>query len=226
MLRALALVALLTTTAHADAPKTSLATETPEAGWQHTGFRVGLGLAVGQLVGLRGPPSGHLIGAQLHAGLRLDETWSIYATFEYARAKESGGLSGLRFAGTLDPTWHVTPHVALAVGLGFGGIVEGRTGRTDADPLGSTLDTSYTFPDARHPIASCSGAGVAGLARATYSHVLGPRAATMIELEIIGQETACTDDSGKVEPDTARPILRHQYWAHAGATLLWGVSWR
>src|SRR5262249_55552053 len=124
------------------------------------------------------------------------------------------------------PTWHVTPSLAVAIGFGFGGIVEGRTGRMDVDPLGSTLDTTYTFADASTPLPSCSGVGAAALARGEWSYVLGPRSATVVSLDIVGQYTECVDRTGRVEPDTARPIERRQFWPHAGAALSWGVTWR
>ncbi len=207
-------------------PRLSLPTQADRDAWRTSGFRLGLGLVYGRLVGLRGAPSGRLIGPTVRVGLRLDPSWSILASFQYAAASQPGGLSGLRFAGTLDPTWHVTPSISLAVGLGFGGIVEGRTGRMDADPLPSTLDTSYTFPDARHPVASCSGVGVAGLARAEWAYVLGPRAQTSVALEVVGQWTGCVDDTHRVEPDTGTAIVRRQWWPHTGVTLAWGIAWR
>ena len=207
-------------------PRLSLPTAADRVAWQTSGFRLGLGLVYGQLTGLRGAPSGRMIGATIRAGLRLDASWSILTSFEYALARKSGGLSGLRFAGTLDPTWHLTPSLSIAVGFGFGGIVEGTTGRADADPLPSTLDTSYTFPNARHPVASCSGVGVAGLARVEWTYVLGPRAQTGVSLEAVGQWTGCVDDTGRVEPDTGVAIVRRQWWAHTGVTLGWGIMWR
>lgn len=207
-------------------PRLSLPTQADRDAWRTTGFRLGLGLVYGRLIGLGGAPSGRLIGPTVRIGLRLDERWSILASFQYAAASQPGGLSGLRFAGTLDPTWHVTPSLSLAAGLGFAGIVEGRTGRMDADPLPSTLDTSYTFPDARHPVASCSGVGVAGLARAEWAYVLGPRAQTSVALEVVGQWTACVDDTNRVEPDTGTAIVRRQFWPHTGVTLAWGIAWR
>jgi hypothetical protein len=204
----------------------SLPTEADRTAWQNSGFRLGLGVVYGQLMGLRGAPSGALLGATVRVGLRLDEHWSIVTSFEYAQAKSPRGLSGLRFAGTLDPTWHVTPSFSLAVGFGFGGIVEGRTGRMDADPLPSTIDTSYTFPDARTPIASCSGVGAAGLARAEWAYVLGVRTQTSVSLELIGQWTGCVDDTNRIESDTGTAIVRRQWWPHTGFTLGWGIAWR
>ena len=207
-------------------PRLSLPTQADRTAWQNSGFRLGLGVVYGRLVGLRGAPSGRLIGPTIRVGLRLDEGWSILASFQYASASTRGGLSGLRFAGTIDPTWHVTPSLGFAVGFGFGGIVEGRTGRRDAEPLPSTIDTSYTFPSARTPVASCSGVGAAGLVRVEWTYVLGPRAQTGVSLEVVGQWTGCVDDTNRVEPDTGTAIVRRQWWPHTGATLGWGITWR
>ena len=206
--------------------KLSLPTEGDRIAWTRPGFRLGLGLAYGEFAGLRGAPSGRLLGAVVHSGLRLDADWSLIASFDYARASSAAGISGLRFAGTIDPTWHVTRSFSLAFGFGFGGIVEGHTNRPDVDPLPGTLDSSYTFPSSRTPLPSCSGVGAAGLVRAEYTWVIGPRSSTHVELEAIGQYTQCVDPTGVVEPDTAQPIVRTQYWPNAGATLSWGFTWR
>lgn len=207
-------------------PKLSLPVEADREAWARSGFRFGMGLVYGQLHGLDGAPSGRLRGFLLRLGIRLDADWSVYTSFQYALASSPGGLSGLRFAGTLDPTWHVTPHLSLAVGVGFGGIVEGGTSRADIAPLPSTLDTSYTFPSANPPLPSCSGVGVAGLGRAEWAIVLGPRSATSFIVEAIGQWTGCVADTGRVEPDTGQAIVRRQWWPHVGATAAWGISWR
>jgi hypothetical protein len=208
-------------------PKLSLATEADRVAWRRPGFRLGVGFSYGELHGLRGAPSGRLLGPTLRLGIRLDESWSLLASFQYAQASRDKGLSGLRFAGTLDPTWHVTPSLSLAFGLGFGGIVEGRRARDmDASPAADTLETSYTFPDASSPIASCSGVGVAALARAEYALVLGPRTELTVAAEFVGQWTGCVDDSGNVEPDTGQAIERRQWWPHIGGTLNAGFAWR
>jgi len=207
-------------------PRLSLPTAADRAAWQTSGFRLGLGLVYGRFVGLRGAPSGRLLGPTIRIGVRLDDRWSVLASFQYASASKSGGLSGLRFAGTLDPTWHVTPSLSVALGFGFGGIVEGRTGRMDAGPLPSTIDTSYTFPDASPPIASCSGVGAAGLARVEWTFVIGPRSQAGIAIEAVGQWTGCVDDTNRVEPDTGTAIVRRQWWPHTGATIAGGITWR
>ncbi len=208
------------------APRLSLPTASDREAWQRSGFRLGLGAVYGQLTGLRGAPSGRLIGGALRVGLRLDAQWSIITSFQYAVASAPRGLSGLRFAGTVDPTWHVTRHLSLAIGGGFGGIVEGNTGRMDPSPLPGTLESSYTFPDVRTPLAQCVGVGVAGLARVEWAYVLGPRTQTAFTLEVLGQATGCVDESDQIEPDTGAVIARRQWWPHTGVTLGWGITWR
>jgi len=207
-------------------PKLSLPTEADRDAWLRSGFRLGLGVAYGRLRGLDHAPNGNLLGVLVRLGLRLDADWSVLASFQYLRAQAAGGLSGLRFAGTLDPTWHATRHLSLAVGLGFGGIVEGNTGRPDVDPLPGTLSSSYTLPSGSPPLPSCSGVGVAGLGRVGWSAVLGPRSSLNVDLEGIGQRTGCVQDTGRVEPDTAKAIVRRQWWPHVGATVDLGITWR
>jgi hypothetical protein len=207
-------------------PRLSLPTETDRAAWRRPGFRLMLGFGYGALWGLGGAPSGRLLGPSVRAGVRLDQSWSLFVAFQYLYASSTGGLSGLRYSGTLEPTWHVTDRLSLTVGLGFGGIVEGSTGRTNPDPQPSTLETSYTFPDAHTPLPSCSGVGVTGLGRAEYLLVLGPRSSTGLALEVYGQWTGCVEDTGRVEPDTARPIVRRQWWPHVGLSLAWVIAWR
>jgi hypothetical protein len=207
-------------------PKLSLPTEADRDAWRHSGFRMGLGAEYGDMVGLEGAPSGRLLGFLLRLGARLDPDWSLLASLQYTRASTAGGLSGLRFSGTIDPTWHVTQHLSLAVGLGFGGIIEGSTSRSDVTPLPGTLASSYTFPSSSPPLPSCTGLGVAGLARAEWTIVLGPRSATSFALEGLGQWTGCVDDTGHVDLDTGQAIVRRQWWPHSGGTLQWMLTWR
>jgi hypothetical protein len=217
---------LLAGVAHAD--ETSLALEDAAHAWQRPGFRITLAMPYGEMLGLRGAPSGNLLGGAIRAGLRLDEDWSALVTFQYelARTRDPAALGGFRFSGTIDPTWHVDDNLSLAVGLGFGGIIESDRDRPDPEPTGNTLETSYTFPDARMPIASCTGVGVAALARAEWSYVLSARTAATVAFEAFGQWTGCVDEVGRVEPDTGAAIVRRQWWAHTGGTLSIGVTFR
>jgi hypothetical protein len=207
-------------------PKLSLATEADRDAWRRPGFRMGLGVSYGELIGLEGAPSGRLLGFLLRLGARLDPDWSLLASLQYARASTAGGLDGLRFSGTLDPTWHATSHLSLAVGLGFGGIVEGSTSRPEIAPLPGSLSSSYTFPSASPPLPTCSGVGVSALARAEWTIVLGPRSTTSFALEAVGQWTGCVDDTGQIDVDTGQSIVRRQWSPHTGGTLQWGFTWR
>ncbi|HEY3353086.1 MAG TPA: hypothetical protein VGQ83_07570 [Polyangia bacterium] len=205
-------------------PRLSLPTETDRAAWHKPGFRLALGLAYGGLAGIDGAPTGQVVGPLVRFGVRLDQSWSLQASLQYHYAMR--GLSGIRFAGTVEPTWHATDRLTVALGLGFGGIVENATSRADPTPLPSTLDTSYTFPSARTPVPSCNGVGVAGLVRGEYLVVIGPRSATGLALELGAQWTGCVQDTSRLEPDTATAIVRRQWWPHLGASLAWVIAWR
>jgi hypothetical protein len=207
-------------------PKLSLPTEADRDAWRRSGFRMGLGAEYGDMVGLEGAPSGRLLGFLLRLGVRLDPDWSLLTSLQYARVSSAGGLSGLRFAGTLDPTWQITQHLSVSVGLGFGGIIEGSTSRADVTPLPSTLASSYTFPSSSPPLPSCTGLGVTGLTRAEWTIVLGPRSATSLAFEAIGQWTGCVDDTGHVDLDSGQPIVRRQWWPHTGGSIQWIITWR
>jgi hypothetical protein len=207
-------------------PRLSLPTDGDRAVWKKPGFRFGLGLAYGRLFGIKGPPNAQLIGPTIRAGIRLDERWSLMGSFQYLYATGTAGARGLRYAGTIEPTWHATEHLNLGVGLGFGGLVGPISNRPDPTPKGDTLDASYTFPDARTPLQSCDGVGVTGLLRAEWLVVLGPRSSTGLALETDGQWTGCVDDTGNLDPDTATPIVRRQWWAHFGTSLAWVILWR
>lgn len=208
--------------------KLSLPTESDRSAWRTAGFRMQLGINYGQLIGLVGAPSGTLRGAVIRIGARLDEAWSLLTSLQYAAATEVGGLSALRFAGTIDPTWHATDHVDVAVGLGFGGIVEaGNTGRPELDAaLRASLVDSYTLTNARKPLAACTGIGTAGLMRIGWTAVLSELSSTSIALQVDGQWTACQDNLRLVEPDTAEPAYRRQWWPHVGGSLAWLLGWR
>jgi hypothetical protein len=207
-------------------PRLSLPTESDRAVWKKPGFRFGLGLVYGRLFGINGPPNAQLIGPSIRFGIRLDESWSLMGSFQYLYATGTAGTRGLRYAGTIEPTWHASEHLNLGVGIGFGGLVGPISNRPDPHPLGASLSASYTFPDARTPLQSCDGVGVAGLLRAEWMLVLGPRSSTGLALETDGQWTGCVSDSGNLESDTAAPIVRRQWWAHFGTSLAWVILWR
>ncbi len=209
--------------------KLSLPTEEDSAAWLQPGFRLQLATGFESMRGIGGTPGAKMIPIVLRVGARLDRDWSLFASFQFADSgwSKAGDYSGLRFLGTLDPTWHITDRLDIAFGFGFGGFAGGSTGLADPNAeQKAALVANYTFPNARTPLTSCSGVGVAGLLRATYMWVLGPLSATGFALQTDGQWTACVESVGRVEPDTAQPIVRRQWWSNAGGSLTWVISWR
>ncbi len=217
--------------------KLSLPTESDRQAWKSTGFRILLGWDYGWLYGLSGAPGGRGNGVVIRFGLRVDQDWSLLMNFAYGSVAaapvssgygtSSTGLAGLRWTGTLDPTWHVTDNLQLAMGFGFAGITEGRSGRQEpnADQL-KVLASSYTMTKTYPPVSSCSGTGVAALLRAEYLFVLGPMLTTGATAQVDGQWTACVETAVNIETDTGQPITRRQWWPHYGGSLGWVVGWR
>ena len=207
--------------------KLSLPTEEDAAAWLNPGFRLQLAVGYGLLHGLGGAPSWTLLPFQVRIGTRLDAAWSLFGNFQFSALRSNNAFTGLRFAGTLDPTWHVTDHLDLALGVGFGGLVESSTSRAVPNPdQRNTLVAPYTFPDAKTPLSACSGIGVASHARAAYLWVLGPLSTTGVAVQVDGQWTACVETVGPVEPDTARSITRRQWWGDVGGSVQWVIGWR
>ena len=206
--------------------KLSLPTQEDASAWRDTGFRLELGMAYGLFEGVFGAPSGTLLGPTVRVGTRVDALWSLLASLQYQSITSIGGINGLRYSGTLDPVLHVGDHLQFALGLGFGGIVEAGSRRPDSFPSDFTnLSDSYTYLSAKTPLPSCTGVGIVGLARVAWQQVLGPLSALTAFAEFHGQHTACEQRIGRVDPDTARPFFRRQYWfnvaAQAGLTVGW-----
>lgn len=206
--------------------KLSLPTQSDRAAWLTPGFRVQMGGGYGTWHGLSGAPSGSLLAYIVRVGARLDADWSLVSSLQLARINY-GDHSGLRYVGTVDPTWHATESLEFAVGFGFSGIVEGNTGRVDPDAVQkASLVSSYTLPNTYPPVPSCDGTGTAALARAAWNIVLGPMSAGSLAIEFDGQWTVCSDRLGQVEPDTAKTNYRRQWWPHMGGTIAWLFAWR
>ena len=55
--------------------------------------------------------------------------------------------SGGRFVASVEPTWHLTPYLAVGLGLGYAGLISASSGGLGppADP--NLLDQSYTYLD-------------------------------------------------------------------------------
>jgi hypothetical protein len=198
----------------------SLPSESERAAWRRSGFRLGLGVLYGVLQG-DGLPDSSMTGLVIRPGIRLDADWSIYLPLQYAALS-----SGARFVASVEPTWHITPYLAVGAGLGYGGLISVLTGG-EGPPLDlDHLDQSYTYPDSRIPLSECNGVGLAAHGRVELGYVLGPRSRTHLAVEAFRQWTGCEQGIGVVDPYTGTENLRRQFWADTGLTLAWGIEWR
>lgn len=216
------IVALLVTADDAEPEfKPSLEIESPEEAWIESGLRVGLGYAFDRVIGDGVSPGGVHHSALLRLGARLDENWSLLGTFRYG--VRFGPTGGLRFGGTIEPTWHVTDELSLAVGAGIGGFIIPATGAPTPTPQ---IVATYTVPSSGPLIGACQGAGLLALARAEYTFFVSQLFATGPSLQLDAQWTSCTQRLGRSDPDTAEAIDLQQYWTSYGVSLAWIVWWR
>ncbi len=158
------------------------------------------------------------------AGARLDQDWSLLMTAHYEAL--TGDLSGLRYAVTIDPTWHVGDRWSVAIGAGFGGINESFERSDKEAPLNDSLVATYTHPNNNNLLPTCTGFGGAALSRVSWDFVLGANSSLGLTIQGDVTYTACQLETNRVDPDTAQPIYRRQYWTHLGVQAGTMVSWR
>jgi hypothetical protein len=209
------------------AVRLSLPTQEDRAAWRRSGFRLVLGILYGQLRGAGEVPDLTLKGVVIRPGIRIDPQWSIYLPLQYAVTS----LGGARFAAAVEPTWHVTPGIAVGFGLGYAGLIgvntygdSGFTAGPEADL--EMLGQSYTLPDVEKPLSDCSGVGVTALARVELGYVLGPRSRTHLAFEALAQRTGCEEDAALSNSFSGERFTLRQWWAHTGVSLSWGIEWR
>jgi len=203
----------------------SLPTAEDREVWQEPGFRLQIGYGYGGLAGVGGAPDASTHAALVRLGARLEGPWSLYGTLRYALA--TGDISGAHFTGTIEPTWHVSRGWRLALGVGVAGIVESEAVRPEPDAAQrGSLVAPYTYPEATPNLPVCSGLGTVALARVGYWWVLGPLSSLGLSLQTDAQWTGCEEDLQRVEPDTATPIVRRQWWQHQAWSLAGLVAWR
>jgi hypothetical protein len=208
------------------AVRLSLPTEEDRAAWRRSGFRLALGVVYGQLRGAGKVPDLSLKGVAIRPGIQLDPAWSVYLPLQYALTSRDGA----RFAAAVEPTWHVTPSIALGLGVGYGGLIGvhpydfGLQEGPEAE-LGAR-GQSYTVPDAKKPLSECTGTGVTALARVEVGYVLGPRSRTHVALEALAQWTGCEENAEGRDSFSGVQYTLRQYWGHRGVSLSWGIEWR
>lgn len=212
-------------------PQESLPLKTDEVTWTDSGFRLQLNIVDGELIGLDGAPDGETIGVEVVAGARLDLDWSLLGSLRYtpvsSNSPVSSNLSGLRFSALIEPTYHLWRGLTLGVGLGTAGILERDSSRPDPDPeQASTLVASYTYPNSVQPLAQCNGFGSLAAARLGYWYDLSNITSIGVSVRFDYQHILCEHSTNRVEPDSAEPIVRRQWWSHFAWSLTGGFSWR
>ncbi len=130
----------------------------------------------------------------------------------------SGRFSGLRFSGTLEPTWHITDGFAVAGGLGYGVL------------MGSRTDYYYTEITDNAVLGDCDDGALVALARVTYLFRVGHLFSTGPALQLDSQWTSCTDryESYEWDGDEERVIdvALQEWWWHKTIGILWVFAWR
>ncbi len=200
----------------------SLPTEEDIVSWQRPGFRMQLGYGQSRLSG-RGPAYSlmtHTI--VVRPEVRLDEYWSLAATFNYGIS--TGGFEGLRWSATLEPVLWVTRGFSVAVGLGYGGII-GNDPNSFEDDFGGSRFSRDRSQDEES--SSCDGSGLVGTGKAHYMFVVGPLFSTGPYGQLEAQWTDCRQSSfGRINLETGREIHDSQSWTHLGFTVGWLLAWR
>ena len=195
-------------------PKLSLPTEADRVAWQRSGFRLGLGLVYGRFEGLRGAPSGRLLGAQRSARAAA-RCRLVAAHVVPVRVGVGAERRALRPAVRRHARSDVARDAEL-LARDRRRLRRHRRGRGPDASIRFRRETDTTLHVSRTRTCrsqSCSGVGVAGLARAEYAWVLGPRAQTSVVARGRSASTrGASSDSGAVEPDTgaadrAPPVL-------------------
>lgn len=206
----------------------SLPTEEDREAWAQPGFRVAIGIGQGSMTGAGSSPSFAPLSFSLRPSVRLDEWWSLGATFAYGVAA-STLVQGLRWSATAGPTLHPWRGLAISFGMGLGGLDIWRhievgdmprvPGFEGGESVSRTLDPDELLP-------RCSGTAWSGVARIEYLFVVGPLFATGPFAQADLQWTRCEAQIGGISIDTGHPVMGRQWWRHHGGVLGWWLAWR
>ena len=194
--------------------------------WDLAGFRVSLTYVQGALDGQAQQPDFDTLGIEVGVGARLDQEWSLMTQFRYVGTFESDLPVGLRFSGLIMSSYH-WKGLTWGIGLGVGSIVEARNVRPDSNPNDvNNLVASYTYSETEAPLPQCTGFGPVGAVQMAYWYPWSE--ITSIGLGVRGdyQRVGCETPTRRVEPDTAKAIMRRQWWTHMGWSVFGGLSWR
>lgn len=193
--------------------------------WEESGFRLSLHGFYGRLISLDDRLDAILKGIEISAGARLEPQWSAIGRLQYALT--SGGISGLHFNASIEPTLHVSSWLSIGVSLGLAGIIEFEDIRPDTQAeLNGQLIAAYDHPLTDPTLARCEGFGASEALRVNFSLIIGPLSALTAGLYLSHQNVTCIQSTNRIEPDYATPIERRQRWTHLSWGITTGVTWR
>ena len=203
-----------------DEVRLSLPTEEDHDAWAKPGLKVQLGIGYGQLKGLGPAYDFSLYEARLQVRIRLSAKWSIATTLEYAPLTLAGvGAVGLGWSTTVEPIFHPTRALGLALGLGYGGVTfnDGVNARAP-ETVSRTLDPTERMH-------SCTSGGLSAIARVDYLFVAGALFASGPYLEAKSLVGRCDQNRG-TDTETGLQVTLSQVWTNGGAAAGWWFAWR
>jgi hypothetical protein len=203
-----------------DEVRLGLPTQSAVDAWRNPGLRVQLGYGYGIVRGVGPAFSFRSQTALLRPSVRLDRYWALGIGLLYGT-----GPNGLRWGGTLEPTFYPWRDLAVTVGAGYGGLLVSDPNASSGTLQGTPVTVSRDLV-AGERLTSCEGAALTALARVEYLFVVGPLFATGPFAQANGQWTHCQNTLGDTDPETGRPIVLTQWWTQRSATFGWWLAWR
>ncbi|MBI5507238.1 MAG: hypothetical protein HY903_00670 [Deltaproteobacteria bacterium] len=203
--------------------------------WRLPGFRIALGYGYGRLWGSVPETDLSTHHLMLRPSVRIDAHWSIASSCVYSIAGKD--VTGLRWSVSLEPTFHPVAGVAVAVGVGYAGILGNRNEYRPSSFAPASGSAPGSGLDSQAPARSrsvlrdevlneCSGAGWNALARAEVLFVVGPLFASGPFLQADQQWVECEESFGESDLETGHSIVVKEWWGHKGVSLGWWFSWR
>lgn len=198
--------------------------------WRTSGFRLQLGVGYALFAGGPTVPVVQSFDIAVNVGWRFTLRWGAMAAFRYAFLVN--GLSGVRWTATLEPVFHFGNGFWLSAGAGYGGIW-GETGNREypyrsvlSDP--DQIDLNRPFDRAEvPPFVRCNGDGIAAVARAGLTLIVGDLFSTGPMIEIDGQWTLCSDEGfNQFVQDNEEIQIPKQWWSYFTVGASWIFAWR
>ena len=203
-----------------DNVRLSLPTQGDLDAWRNAGLRVQLGFGYGIVQGTGPALSFRSQTVLLRPSVRLDRQWALGVGLLYGT-----GPGGVRWSVTAEPTFFPWRDLAIAAGIGFGGLLISNPGASSGTLQGSAVTVSRDLI-AGERLQSCSGSALTSVLRAEYLFVVGPLFATGPFAQANAQWTRCQATFGRVDNETGRPVVLSQWWQQLGATFGWWLAWR